>query len=84
VESKLVNTIDDLILCYMTIKLQNHVIVLINLDSSFNFVQIRNVNTKRCLGDLPSFLSPILERIPSSPAFKNVDPDSIVLDQLTV
>ncbi|CAJ2633530.1 unnamed protein product [Trifolium pratense] len=31
-----------------------------------------------------SFLSPILERISSCPAFKNVDPDSIVLDQLTV
>ncbi|CAL5188342.1 unnamed protein product [Lathyrus oleraceus] len=45
---------------------------------------IRNVNTKRCLGELPSFLSPILERISSCPTFKNVDPDSIVLDQLTV
>nr|XP_027193482.1 alkylated DNA repair protein ALKBH8 homolog isoform X4 [Cicer arietinum] len=43
---------------------------------------IRNVNTKRCLGELPSFLSPTLERISSCPAFKNAD--SIVLDQLTV
>ncbi|CAJ2647435.1 unnamed protein product [Trifolium pratense] len=47
-------------------------------------VKIRNVNTKRCLGDLPSFLASILERISSCQTFKNVDPDSIVLDQLTV
>lgn len=65
-------------------KLQNNVKVLIHPDSPFYFVQIRNVNTKRCLGELPSFLSPILERISSCPTFKNVDPDSIVLDQLTV
>lgn len=45
---------------------------------------IRNVNTKRCLGELPSFLSPILERISLCPTFKNADPDRIVLDQLTV
>ncbi|XP_057448873.1 alkylated DNA repair protein ALKBH8 homolog isoform X2 [Lotus japonicus] len=43
----------------------------------------RNVNTKHRLGELPSFVSPVLERISSCPTFKNTD-DSIVLDQLTV
>lgn len=42
----------------------------------------RNVNTRHCLGELPSFVSPILERITSCPTFKNVK--SISLDQLTV
>ncbi|XP_027913630.1 alkylated DNA repair protein ALKBH8 homolog isoform X2 [Vigna unguiculata] len=42
----------------------------------------RNVNTRHCLGELPSFVSPILERISSCPSFKNVK--NIVLDQLTV
>lgn len=84
------NTIDDFILNLLEIcviydnKLQNNVIALINPDSPFCFVQIRNVNTKRCLGELPSFLSPILERISLCPTFKNADPDRIVLDQLTV
>jgi len=84
------NTIDDFILNLLEIcviydnKLQNNVIALINPDSPFCFVQIRNVNTKRCLGELPSFLFPILERISSCPTFKNADPDRIVLDQLTV
>lgn len=69
---------------YMTNKLQSNVKVFINPDSPFYLVQIRNVNTKRCLGELPSFMSPVLERISSCPNFKNVDSDSIVLDQLTV
>ncbi|KAL2348770.1 hypothetical protein Fmac_002770 [Flemingia macrophylla] len=43
---------------------------------------IRNVNTRHCLGELPPFVLPILERISSCPAFKNVQ--NIVLDQLTV
>ncbi|XP_022631641.1 alkylated DNA repair protein alkB homolog 8 isoform X2 [Vigna radiata var. radiata] len=42
----------------------------------------RNVNTRHCLGELPSFVSPILERISSCPSFKNIK--NIVLDQLTV
>ncbi|KAK7309464.1 hypothetical protein RJT34_06214 [Clitoria ternatea] len=42
----------------------------------------RNVNTKHCLGELPSFVSPILERISSCPTFKSIK--NIVLDQLTV
>ncbi|XP_027360155.1 alkylated DNA repair protein ALKBH8 homolog isoform X2 [Abrus precatorius] len=42
----------------------------------------RNVNTRHCLGELPSFVSPILERISSCPTFNNVK--NIVLDQLTV
>ncbi|KAK7252575.1 hypothetical protein RIF29_36624 [Crotalaria pallida] len=44
---------------------------------------IRNVNTRHCLGELPSFVSPILERISSCPTFKN-SAENIVLDQLTV
>lgn len=43
---------------------------------------IRNVNTRHCLGELPPFVSPILERISSCPTFGNVQ--NIVLDQLTV
>ncbi|KAL5143343.1 Alkylated DNA repair protein ALKBH8 [Glycine soja] len=43
---------------------------------------IRNVNTRHCLGELPSFVSPILDRISSCPTFENVK--NIVLDQLTV
>ncbi|XP_019445183.1 PREDICTED: alkylated DNA repair protein alkB homolog 8 [Lupinus angustifolius] len=42
----------------------------------------RNVNTRHCLGELPSFVSPILERISSCPTFKNVE--NTVLDQVTV
>ncbi|KAK7367118.1 hypothetical protein VNO80_09127 [Phaseolus coccineus] len=42
----------------------------------------RNVNTRHCLGELPSFVSPILERISSCPSFKTIK--NIVLDQLTV
>ncbi|XP_058756051.1 alkylated DNA repair protein ALKBH8 homolog isoform X2 [Vicia villosa] len=47
-------------------------------------IGIQNVNTRRCLSELPSFLSPIFERISSCPTFKNVDSDSIVLEQLKV
>ncbi|KAF5735144.1 alkylated DNA repair protein alkB 8 [Tripterygium wilfordii] len=44
--------------------------------------ETRNVNTKQYLGELPSFVSPILERIP---LFKNVDSSAgLTLDQLTV
>ncbi|KAI4327916.1 hypothetical protein L6164_020325 [Bauhinia variegata] len=43
---------------------------------------IRNVNIRHCLGELPSFVSPILERISSFPNFTNAE--NIVLDQLTV
>ncbi|XP_061359881.1 alkylated DNA repair protein ALKBH8 homolog isoform X2 [Gastrolobium bilobum] len=42
----------------------------------------RNVNTRHCLGELPSFVSPILERISSCSTFKNAE--NVVLDQLTV
>ncbi|CAI0410308.1 unnamed protein product [Linum tenue] len=44
---------------------------------------IRNVNTKRCLGELPSFVSPILQRIASFPDLDHSTASSI-LDQLTV
>ncbi|KAF7825867.1 alkylated DNA repair protein ALKBH8-like protein isoform X1 [Senna tora] len=42
----------------------------------------RNVNTKHRLGELPSFVFPILERISSFSAFGNAE--NVVLDQLTV
>ncbi|CAI0410307.1 unnamed protein product [Linum tenue] len=44
---------------------------------------IRNVNTKRCLGELPSFVSPILQRIASFPDLDHSTASSI-LDQLTL
>ncbi|KDP28060.1 hypothetical protein JCGZ_19468 [Jatropha curcas] len=43
---------------------------------------IRNVNTKQQLGELPSFVSPILERISLFPDL--VNSASLILDQLTV
>jgi hypothetical protein len=50
--------------------------------SSLLVVQTRNVNTRQHLGELPSFVSPILERIS---LFPNLDNHAnIVLDQLTV
>jgi len=45
-------------------------------------LQTRNVNTKHRLGELPSFIFPILERISSFPSFENAE--NVVLDQLTV
>ncbi|CAN1143962.1 Alkylated DNA repair protein ALKBH8 homolog [Linum perenne] len=42
----------------------------------------RNVNTKRFLGELPSFVSPVLQRISSFPDLDNTA--SSTLDQLTV
>nr|AKM76739.1 RNA-binding (RRM/RBD/RNP motifs) family protein [Pelargonium exstipulatum] len=44
--------------------------------------QTRNVNTKQHLGELPSFVAPVLERISSFPGL-NDDAD-LSLDQLTV
>ncbi|KAF5206302.1 Alkylated dna repair protein alkb-like protein [Thalictrum thalictroides] len=44
--------------------------------------ETRNVNTKHCLGELPSFLSPILKKISSFPNI--TDTGSIIIDQLTV
>nr|AKM76729.1 RNA-binding (RRM/RBD/RNP motifs) family protein [Geranium phaeum] len=44
--------------------------------------QTRNVNTKQHLGELPSFLSPVLERITSFPNLN--DAADVSLDQLTV
>ncbi|KAK9215142.1 hypothetical protein WN944_007145 [Citrus x changshan-huyou] len=43
---------------------------------------IRNVNTKQCLGELPSFVSSIVERVSSFPNLD--DSTSVALDQLTV
>jgi len=43
----------------------------------------RNVDTKKRLGELPSFVSPILERIYLFPNFDNGSA-SLNLDQLTV
>ncbi|KAK4268206.1 hypothetical protein QN277_024892 [Acacia crassicarpa] len=42
----------------------------------------RNVNTKHCLGELPSFVFPIIERISLFPTLRNAA--NVVLDQLTV
>ncbi|KAL5550640.1 hypothetical protein UlMin_000816 [Ulmus minor] len=44
--------------------------------------ETRNVNTKQQLGELPSFVSPLLERISKSPEID--DAASISLNQLTV
>nr|AKM76727.1 RNA-binding (RRM/RBD/RNP motifs) family protein [Geranium incanum] len=44
--------------------------------------QTRNVNAKQHLGELPSFLSPVLERITSFPNLN--DAADVSLDQLTV
>ncbi|KAL9447728.1 hypothetical protein AB3S75_015245 [Citrus x aurantiifolia] len=44
--------------------------------------EIRNVNTKQCLGELPSFVSSIVERVSSFPNLD--DSTSVALDQLTV
>ncbi|KAF3942930.1 hypothetical protein CMV_030463 [Castanea mollissima] len=44
--------------------------------------ETRNVNTRQHLGELPSFVSPILEKISLFPDLDNAA--SIVLDQLTV
>ncbi|KAL5707365.1 tRNA (carboxymethyluridine(34)-5-O)-methyltransferase [Ranunculus cassubicifolius] len=44
--------------------------------------ETRNINTKHQLGELPSFLSPILERISSFPSI--AEAGDIIVDQLTV
>lgn len=46
------------------------------------FWQTRNVDSKKNLGEFPSFVSPILERI--SMLSKREDVETIALDQLTV
>lgn len=51
------------------------------ISLSFLLLQTRNVNTEKCLGELPSFVSSILERISS---FPDLETRSLVLDQLTV
>ncbi|XP_058739735.1 uncharacterized protein LOC131611924 [Vicia villosa] len=63
---------------------QIHMALELLLNLNFYLKNIQNVNTRRCLSELPSFLSPIFERISSCPTFKNVDSDSIVLEQLKV
>nr|AKM76726.1 RNA-binding (RRM/RBD/RNP motifs) family protein [Francoa sonchifolia] len=44
--------------------------------------QTRNVDTQKHLGELPSFVSPVLEKIPSLPDLDA--PANLILDQLTV
>lgn len=51
-------------------------------NSNFLVLQTRNVDSRRNLGELPRFVSPILERISMLPNCK--DDEAIVLDQLTV
>lgn len=45
-------------------------------------LQTRNVDSRKNLGELPAFVSPILERIAMLPMRE--DAEAIVLDQLTV